>query len=528
MSTTTTTRSDVIVVGAGSAGALVAARLADAGVHTTLLEAGGSDRSMNVRIPAAFTKLFRTKRDWAFWTEPQPNLDGRNIFWPRGRMLGGSSSMNAQMYVRGHRDDFDAWAAAGNRGWSYDDLLPAFVRTERNTRLGAPLHGGAGAQDVTDQRDPNPLSRDFIAAAVAAGIPVCADLAEPDLYGVALTQVTQRAGRRWSSADAFLRDRRATLKIRTNAHAARLLVNGSHVEGVELVGGQRLHAERVVVAAGAIGSPHLLLRSGIGPADELRAHSIAVHADLPGVGGNLQDHLVCPVVADVNVRHTLAGAERPGSLVRYLLCKRGLLTSNAAEAAAFVHTGGSAHSPEIELVFLPVPFENQGLGKPDRHAITIGVGLLTPVSRGTITLASADPTATPRIDPRYLDEPDDLRRLIAGIAIAEDVLARDPLATRLAPRHAIPDAAGHIRATAQSLYHPVGTCRMGDDDLAVVDRHLALHGLDNLHIADASVMPTITRGHTNAPTMAIAERAADILLEGSHASSLRSPANSAR
>ena len=519
---------DYVIVGAGSAGCVLANRLsAQSGCRVVLLEAGGRDRKLEIRIPAAFGKLFKTELDWNYTTAPEPALDGRELYWPRGKVLGGCSSINAQMWVRGHALDYDGWAAGGAKGWAYADVLPYFRRSEDFSRGLTPWRGGNGPQRVEDLRDPNPLTRLFVRAAAATGIPENHDVNGERHEGVGVTQVTQVNGRRWSAADAYLKPvrRRRNLEIVTGAHATRVVFEGAKAVGVEYVtGGQRRvarAAREVILAAGAVNSPQLLMLSGVGAADELRCHGITVVADVPGVGRNLQDHLATGVAVECRLPVTLAGAESFAQLARWLCLRRGLLTSNVAEACALVRIGAGAPAPDVELIFAPAAFLDHGFVKVPQHAMTIGVVLLQPRSAGTIALRSADPMAPPLIQPRYLSDPggEDLRLLVAGLKLARRVLGTAPLAQHTGSP--IEPAAGiesddalatFVRARSQTLYHPVGTCRMGSDPGAVVDPELRVRGVERLRVIDASVMPRIVRGHTNAPTMMIAEKAAALLM----------------
>jgi choline dehydrogenase len=498
---------DYVVVGAGSAGCVLAARLTeDPQTRVLLLEAGGSDRRNEIRIPAAFSKLYRSDLDWNYFTEPQAELDGRRIYWPRGKALGGSSSINAMMAIPGHASDYDGWAALGATGWSYADVAPAYGR----------VYDTLGVEEL---RDPNPLTRAFIDAAVAAGIGP-STLTLTDLDGVRQTPVTQRRGRRWSAVDAYLRPalRRANLAVETGAHATRVLFDGRRATGVEYVrnGIRRTAAAReVILAGGAINSPQLLLVSGIGPADELTRHGIPLVHELAGVGANLQDHFGAGILVSSLRPVTLFAAERPRQLVRYLAMRRGMLTSNVAEAAAFVRTRPGLSAPDVELVFAPVLYDNEGLEPPRAHGFTIGVIALQPQSSGTIRLRSADPLDAPAIDPRYLSDAggEDLKTLLAGIELARRIVSM-PAFAGLAGEEIEPGARPVeelLRAKAHTLYHPVGTCRMGTDPLAVVDPELRVNGVEGLRVVDASVMPRIPCGHTHLPTLMIAERAVELL-----------------
>ena len=500
---------DVVIVGAGSAGCVLASRLSeDSGTSVLLLEAGRRDRKLHVRVPAAFSKLFRSPLDWGYDTVPQAALDGRRVVFPRGRVLGGSSSINAMMAIRGHRADQDQWP----RGWSWDDVAGSYARSD--------LHFPRATQ-----RDPSPLTLDFLESAAADGVPRAADLNAADNTGVGLTPVSILRGRRHSVVDGYLRPvmHRPNLTVVTGAHATRLLVERGRARGVVyLMDGheEEAHAAReVVLAAGAIDTPKLLLLSGIGPAEELERHGIAVVAASPGVGGNLRDHLANGVLATVD-GETLRTAERPRHLLSWLALGRGPLTSNVAEAAAFVRVDPAAPGPELELIFAPVLFEEEGTVPPSQDGVTVATVLLQPRSVGEVRLASADALAAPEIDPRYLTDHggQDAALLLEGIRRARRILATAPLAGHvtgelLPGADAVDDDAlrAHLRARSQTLYHPVGTCRMGEDDAAVVTPDLRLRGVEALRVVDASVIPVLPRGHTNWPTVMVAERAAELM-----------------
>jgi len=501
---------DVVIVGAGSAGCVLAARLSeDPGTSVLLLEAGPRSRKLETRIPAAFSKLFRSALDWGYDTVPQEALDGRRVVYPRGRMLGGSASMNAMMAIRGHRADHDAWPA----GWGWEDVAPAYARSDPQFPRAA-------------QRRPSPLTHDFLDAAAAAGIPRTADLNGADNEGAALTPVSIRRGRRYSVVDGYLRAamRRPNLTVVTGARATRLLLTGGRAHGVAYVSDagreEEAHAAReVVLAAGAIDTPKLLLLSGIGPPEELERHAIPLALAAPSVGRNLRDHLANGILATV-AAETLYSAEQPRHLLSWLVAGRGPLTSNVAEAAAFVRVDPAAAAPDLELIFTPVLFEEEGTVPPSQDGVTVAAVLLQPRSVGEVRLASADPGVPPEIDPRYLTDPEghDTRTLREGVRLARRVLTSAPLAEHvtgeLLPRaEAVDDDAldAHLRARSQTLYHPVGTCRMGEDDDAVVTPDLRVRGIEGLRVADASVIPALPRGHTNWPTVMVAERAAELM-----------------
>jgi choline dehydrogenase len=492
---------DLAVVGAGSAGCVLAARLSeDPRRRVLLLEAGGDDGRNEIKIPVAFSKLFKSDVDWNYATVPQPELGGRAMYWPRGKCLGGSSSINATMAIPGHASDYDEWID----GWRYADVAPFYERV-------------LDTLAIEELRDPNPLTRAFVAAATEVGI-APSSLRLTDLEGVRLAPVTQRRGRRRSAVDAYLRPalRRPNLTVVTGAHATRVVCDGRRAVGVEYAkDGERTIAEagEVVLAGGAVNSPQLLLLSGIGPAEELVRHGIELVHELPGVGANLQDHLAAGILVSSLRPVTLFAAERPLQILRYLLLRRGMLTSNVSEAAAFVRSRPELDAPDLEILFAPVLFEEGGLAPPRAHGFTVGSIALQPRSSGVVRLLSADPFDAPEIDPRYLTDPEDLQTLLAGVELARRIASTQPLASfageELEPGDAPVEET--LRAKAQTLYHPVGTCRMGSDELAVVDPELRVHGVAGLRVVDASVMPRIPRGHTHLPTLMIAERAAQLI-----------------
>ena len=500
---------DVVIVGAGSAGCVLAARLTeDPDTTVLLLEAGPHDRRLHIRIPAAFSKLYRSPVDWGYDTVPQEALDGRRVVFPRGKVLGGSSSINAMMAIRGHRADHDAWPA----GWGWDDVAESYARSDPQFPRVRP-------------RSPSPLTLDFVESAVAAGIPRAYDLNAADNEGVALTPVSILRGRRFGVVDAYLRPamRRPNLTVLTAAHAVGLLVERGRARGVRyLLDGheEEAHAAReVVLAAGAVDTPRLLMLSGIGPPEALERHGIDALLPLPGVGRNLRDHLANGVLATVDAE-TLFSAERPRHLLSWLVRGRGPLSSNVAEAAAFVRLDAAAAAPDLELLFAPVLFEEEGTVPPSQDGVTVAAVLLQPRSVGEVRLSSADHRAPPEIDPRYLSDPEghDARVLLAGVELARRVLGAQPLARHvtgeLLPGADVVDEEGmraHLRGRSQTLYHPVGTCRMGFDDDAVVTPDLRLRGLESIRIVDASVIPALPRGHTNWPTVMVAERAAQLM-----------------
>jgi choline dehydrogenase len=520
-----------VIVGAGSAGCVLANRLsAEPGCQVALLEAGGPDRKREIRIPAAFTRLFLTDYDWSYRTTNQPQLSDREVYWPLGKTLGGSSSINGQAWTRGHRADYDGWAQSCP-GWSYDEVVPYFRRAERRVGSNAGgVYGTSGPLFISELRDPNPTTVAFLAACAELGLRRLGELNEPDNTGFAPTPVTQRRGLRHSAADGYLRParRRPNLTVLTGAHAQRILLDGTRATGVEYRDAagvtQRMTASReVILSAGAVHSPQLLMLSGIGDADQLRAVGVEPRHHLVGVGANLQDHLACGVVFHCTKPITLFAADSPVQLVRFLLARRGMLTSSVNEAVAFVRSDPALAAPDLEFVWLPVPLLGEGLTPPPGHGMTLAVELLQPDSRGDISLANGDPAEPPVIDPGYLTAESDLRRLATGVRIAErlcDTAALRPyVGAPMAPYPGKVDDAELVtllRKYAQTAYHPVGTCRMGSDQAAVVDGELRVRGLDGLRVVDASIMPRIIRGHTHAPTVMIAERAADLIRASNH------------
>ncbi|MCW2878419.1 MAG: Choline dehydrogenase [Sphaerisporangium sp.] len=508
---------DYVIVGAGSAGCVLANRLsADPSVRVALLEAGGADRKLEIRMPAGFSKLFKTRYDWNYSTAKQTEMFGRELYWPRGRTLGGSSSINAQMWIRGTRADYDGWNLPG---WSYDEVLPYFRRSER--RVGSnrgEVYGTDGPIYVSELRSPNVTTQAFLRACEEIGLARLDELNGASNDGCSPTPVTQDRGRRWSAADAYLRPAmgRPNLTVLTAAQVRRVVLDeDGRATGVEYDEGRRVTAAReVILSAGAIGSPYLLMLSGIGDPDELRAAGVEPRHELPGVGRNLMDHLASAVILECPEPVTLAAAESIGNLTRYLLGRSGMLTSNVGEAVAFLRTTPSEPAPDIELLFAPVPFADHGMTPPPGHGITIGVILLQPESRGRITLGDGQVV----IDPCYLTAEADMRRMVAGLKKAREVAAT----TALKPYTGKPmrpyeeaetdeEIAELVRRHSETLYHPAGTCKMGIDDDAVVDPSLRVIGVPGLRVVDTSVMPMLNRGHTHAPTIMIAERASDLI-----------------
>lgn len=496
---------DYVIVGAGSAGCVVAARLSEnPKTSVLLLEAGGADRGAKIRTPAAFSKLFKTQYDWAYHTEPQQHLHNRKLFWPRGRMLGGSSSMNAMVFIRGNRRDFDRWRDAGNEGWGWADVLPYFDRIQVS---------------VSELQDVNPLSLAFIQAATEAGYSRTENFNGVEQDGFGLYRVTQKDGRRHSAAGAYLKPalRRSNIKLVTNAQVTQVRFRNKRATGVAYlrngVVSQVEAAKEVILCGGAVNSPQLLMLSGVGAANHLRDLGIQMVADLPGVGENLQDHLAVPVCYQCTEPISLKNAKTFGSLLKYTFLKNGPLASNVAEAGGFVRTRPHLASPDLQFHFAPLYYVEHGFRSIDGHAFTIGPTMLRPRSRGSIRLLSTDPRDHPAINPSYLADDADFEVLFDGVKLARRLAASkafDPFrGAELCPGNlSIED---HIRELAETLYHPVGTCKMGNDEMAVVDSRLRVRGTEGLRVVDASVMPDIVSGNPNAATLMLAEKAASLI-----------------
>lgn len=519
---------DFIIVGAGSAGCVLAARLTeDSRTRVLLLEAGGPDNPREVHIPAAFSKLYKTPVDWNYSTEEEPHLHGRRLYWPRGKMLGGSSSMNAMIYIRGNAADYNHWKSLGNPGWGFHDVLPYFKKSENQERGTSEFHGTGGPSNVADLRYVNPLTRAFLDAARDAGIPANSDFNAAKQDGAGLYQVTHKNGQRHSAADGYLRPalRRPNLNLQTGAHVTRVATENGRAAGVKWIRDgvtEGASASReVILAGGAVSSPQVLLLSGIGPADELRRTGISAIHDLPGVGKNLQDHPMVSVGYLCEKPVSMASAESLPNLLRYLLFKRGPLVSNVAEAGIFLRTRPDLQVPDLQLLFGPAYYVNHGLTPRKEHCFGFGPTLVTPESRGNISLRSSNPLDSPAIRANYLSAEADLRVIVEGVRLSRQLAhskAFEPFrGEELHPGENIQsdaEVAEFIRNEAQTLYHPVGTCKMGNDPMAVVDSNLCVHGIERLRVVDASIMPRIIAGNTNAPTIMIAEKAADMILQG--------------
>ena len=512
---------DYIIVGGGSAGCVLANRLTEnPNNRVLLLEAGGKDWHPYIHMPAGLAKLIDLDRlIWSYETEPEPEMNGRKMYWPRGKVLGGSSSINAMCYCRGHRKDYDSWAQSGADGWSFKDVLPWFIKAEDQENGASEFHGAGGPLGVQNLRHTNPLSTIFIEAAQQAGHPRTDDFNGPRQRGFAFYQVTQREGKRCSTAVAYLRPAlsRPNLTVQTHAQAESVIFDGSRATGVKYRHKGKPHAAEagnVILSGGAINSPQLLMLSGIGPGDHLKSHGIDVRLDLPGVGENLQDHLdVCtlmnckqPVTYD-QLNEVLAG-------IRYLFDRKGPVSSNIAEAGGFiVSRHASDDRPDIQMHFVPAFLDDHGRNTLPGHGMTIHACALRPESRGRLTLKSADPMAAPAMQPNYLSDEYDVRIMQECVRLSREIFAQDAFRP-FAGEEVFPGAAVQseeqvlefIRNKAESIYHPIGTCRMGADNMAVVDPTLRVRGIQGLSVVDASIMPTLVSGNTNAPTIMIAEK----------------------
>ncbi len=550
----TTMQFDHVIVGAGSAGCVLAARLSeDPAVSVALLEAGPADNSVLLQCPAGLALLARNgQANWGFETVPQTGLNGRRGYQPRGKVLGGSSSVNAMIYMRGHPSDYEHWAAEGNEGWGWDDVLPWFKRAEHNERGADAFHGTGGPLNVMDLRSPNPLLAAFIEAGRQAGFPINTDFNGASQEGIGAYQVTQRNGERFSAAKAYLTPhlQRPNLTVITGVHTTRLLLEGRRALGVEGLRGRETLVVRarheVLLAAGALQSPQLLMLSGIGAPDELARHGIAVRHALPGVGRHLHDHVdvvqvvEAPALKEMWLRHfpssargTVAAGRRPwgalkesfgisaGGLLRLARAVRqwrrersGMLTTNFAEAGGFIRSRPEEAFPDLQLHFVVGKLVDHGRKTVFGHGYSCHVCLLRPKSRGSVSLADANPLSAPRIDPNFLADPDDVARLVRGFKQMRRLLGQPAMAglggrEHAASANATTDAEieRYVRDHADTVYHPVGTCRMGHGALDVVDARLRVHGLQGLRVVDASVMPRIIGGNTNAPVIMMAERA---------------------
>jgi choline dehydrogenase len=529
---------DYVIVGAGSSGCVVASRLSeDPQTRVLLIEAGGNMDNFWVNTPAGMAKLFGSERfNWRFKTEPVPTLDGRQVQWDRGKGLGGSSSINGMIYMRGQPEDYNQWARLGNAGWGWDDVLPYFKRSENNARGANAFHGDQGPLCVTDPVEVHPAVQDFISACVNTGIPQSDDLNAPPHPSVGLRQYTIKSGQRHSTYKAFIAPvrHRSNLTILTGAHVARVLLDGHEATGIELLEGRQRRtiqaAREVILSAGALASPQLLMLSGIGEAAQLQRHGIEVQRELPGVGRNLQDHWYtsfawrCTPGSSVN--HRMSGLRKYLEGVRYVLTHGGYLALGAAPVTAYARSEPDRQA-DLQLSFNPMSFSATLSGEVAADGypgVSASVVLLTPASRGHMELTSSDPLQAPRFHPNYFSDESDARRQIAGMRMLRQIIQTPPLGQRIVEEMK-PGAAcnsdehlfDYLKRYGGTGWHMVGTCKMGSDDQAVVDARLRVHGIRRLRVIDASIMPTIPTGNTNAACIMIGEKGADMIREDASA-----------
>ena len=535
---------DYIVVGAGSAGCVLANRLSASGRHRVLLlEAGGEDRNIWIHVPIGYAKLFSDARhNWLYSSEPEPELGGRSIIQPRGKVLGGSSSINGLLYIRGQAEDFDHWRQLGNTGWSFADVLPYFRRAEDQQRGEDELHGVGGPLSVSDVSEGHPLCEAFIEACEQAGLPRTNDFNGPDQEGAGYFQLTTRKGRRWSTARGYLAParKRHNLGVVSSALTSRILFEGRRAVGVEYLRDGVKHTARadaeVILASGAFNSPQLLQLSGVGPADLLQQHGIAVIADMKGVGADLQDHYQARFNYRCNTRNTIndmmgSVTGRVAAGLRYALFRKGFLTVGAGYAGGFFKTDPAMATPDVQFHFILFSADAVGQKLHPWPGFLASICQLRPESRGTLRIKSADPTQAPAIQPRYMTAQADRDCMVAGMKLLRRVMTQPAIARyideELMPGPKVQSDADFLefaRAKGTTVFHPTSTCRMGSDVRAVVDERLRVHGFQGLRVADASIMPTVVSGNTNAACVMIGEKASDMILADASA---KAPARAA-
>ena len=520
---------DYIIIGAGSAGCTLAYRLSENPAHRVLLiEAGGKDWRPEIHIPAAYSRLHHTPMDWAYSTVPQPGVNNRMMHQPRGKALGGSSSTNCMAYVRGNKLDYDEWAELGNRGWSYEEVLPYFIKSENNEQIHNEFHGQGGPLNVTkSQHYVTPLGEAFIQACESKGIPRTDDFNGAEQIGAGFFQFTIKNGKRGSTSSTFLKQakNRPNLRILSNTHTRKIIIQDQKAVGVEVQKGKNIrniyaHKE-IILSAGSFGSPHILMLSGIGNQDHLSDVGIDPIHHLPGVGQNLQDHLILGLCSTTDQPVSFNTKETLGNLLTYLFSKKGPFSASPLEACAFYKTDPSLDRPDMQLHFAPAhgsDMHDHTSFPRDHDGYSILPTLIRPKSVGEITLKSSDPFEYPNINPKYFSHPEDLEIMMRGVKMALELFKTEAFAPFI-DKISMPekydtdeDLLNHIMDKVETCYHPVGTCKMGHDEMAVVDDELNVRGIANLRVADASIMPTIISGNTNAPTIMIAEKAADFII----------------
>ncbi len=523
---------DYVIVGAGSAGCVLAGRLTeDPDVSVCLLEAGGTHKHWSVNVPGITVwNMVFGKRNWRFETEPQEGLNGRQGYQPRGKVLGGSSSINAMIYIRGHKADYDEWARLGNKGWSYDEVLPYFKKSENRSAGADEFHAQGGPLHVQPIKEPGSISKIFLEAGRQNQMPFTDDFNGAQQEGLGMYEVTHRDGERWNTARAFLDDHmdRPNLTVITHAMAEKVIIEDGRAAGVQCKVKKKPRTikarNEVILSGGAFGSPQLLLLSGVGAKDKLEPHGIEQVHDLPGVGENLHDHIDYVMSYNAKIKDNL-GFSVMGSfralrdIMKYRKNRTGMFSSNLAEAGGFIYTDRSEPSPDVSLVMVRAAVDDHGRKLHLGHGYSCHVCVLRPKSRGSLWLKSADPSAPPAIDPAFLKDERDMDTLVRGALMMTQIMeapAFDQVRGKpfyVAGTTDIEEIKADIRARADTQYHPVGTCKMGHDELAVVDDRLRVHGLKGLRVIDASIMPNVNSGNTNAPTIMIAEKGADMIKE---------------